>query len=49
MGEQNSTTQLIRLLEATLVPESVKQAQDELQKLTSFPGLAQKNFFLIGV
>uniref|UniRef100_A0A914GU25 Exportin-2 n=1 Tax=Globodera rostochiensis TaxID=31243 RepID=A0A914GU25_GLORO len=41
MGEQNSTDQLIRLLEATLIPESVKGAEDELLKLTAFPGFAR--------
>ncbi|KAL3121788.1 hypothetical protein niasHT_002016 [Heterodera trifolii] len=41
MSEQNSAEQLIRLLEATLLPDSVKGAQDELLKLTAFPGFAR--------
>ncbi|KAL3119789.1 hypothetical protein niasHT_010080 [Heterodera trifolii] len=41
MSEQNSAEQLIRLLEATLLPDSVKGAQDELLKLTAYPGFAR--------
>ena len=46
MSNQITVEQVVNVLEATLKPESVKKAQDELLQLAAIPGMFTKKYCL---
>ena len=50
MSNQITVEQVVNVLEATLKPESVKKAQDELLRLAAIPGMFCKKLrkFILG-